>query len=164
MCLTANGAQIELAFCDGSPAQRWNFFDVDASTALTPDQIQHAATGECVTAQTQAGAYGERITLAPCSAADSRQHFQYKGEGFIGYGTQPFCMNVLGGTLAPGSPLGLWDGCNYLPYYNSQFHASGAFQSMGQCLAMQDHAGSFPDVGVKPCTAAARREVWDYHF
>jgi hypothetical protein len=165
MCLTANNGKIELAFCDGSAAQKWNFWDVDTGTTPTWDQIQHASTGDCVTTQTLDGGYGEQLGLASCSAADVRQHFQYRGEGFIAFsGSNLWCMNVLGGTLAPGSPLGLWDGCNYRPFFNSQFHVSGSFKSLGQCLSMQDKPGTFPDVGVEPCTAGARREVWDFHF
>jgi hypothetical protein len=164
MCLAANNGQIELAFCDGSAAQQWNFFEADPLTTQTWDMFQHAATGECVTTQTQDGAYGEKLTLAPCSAADPRQHFQYRGDGYLGFGSAPWCLNVLGGQPTPGSPLGLWDGCNYLPFYGSQFYISGRFKSLGECLVLRDHPGGFPDLGVEPCGAGARRELWDYHF
>lgn len=164
MCLAAANGRIELEFCDGSAAQRWNFWDVDASTEPTWDQIQNAANGQCATAQTLLGAAGELILLAPCSAADPRQHFQFKGEGFIGYGSGSWCLNVLRGAPAPGSRLGMWDGCLNPKTYNSQFHVSGTFTAMGQCLTIRDRPGFNPGVGVEPCTAGARREIWDFHF
>jgi hypothetical protein len=162
MCLAAANGKIELEFCDGSPAQRWNFWDVDASTEPTWDQIQSAATGQCATAQTSLGDASELIVLATCSATDPRQHFQYQGEGFIGYGS--WCFNVLRGAPTPGSLLGMWNGCLNSTNYASQFHVSGAFTAMGQCLAMRDRPGFFPGVGVEPCTPGARREIWDFHF
>jgi hypothetical protein len=161
MCLAAKADRIELAFCDGSAEQKWNFMDSDPATPVEWDQIQSAQTGNCVTAKSDSGAYGELLTLAPCVQFDPRQRFNYIGNGYIGYGG--FCMNVLGGQPAVGASLGFWDGCGSVEAYNSRFYASGAFKSFGQCLSTRTRF-PYDDVGVEPCVTGSPRQAWDYHF
>jgi hypothetical protein len=162
MCLAAKTDHIELAFCDGSAEQKWNFMDADPATPVDWDQIQSAQTGNCVTAQTDTGNYGEQLSLSPCSTSDPHQHFRYIGDGFINYGS--FCFNVLVGQPVAGERLGLWNGCGYASTYNSRFYVSGAFKSFDQCLSTRPHQGNFDDVGVEPCTPGSPREIWDYRF
>lgn len=167
MCLAARSDRIELAFCDGSAAQRWNFWDADPGTPVEWDPIQQADTGACVAARTATGAGSETLTLASCSAADSRQHFDYLGSGFIGFGSS-WCLKVLGGEPIEGLPLGLWSECKDPAAYGSQFYVSGQFKSFDLCLSTRPPggalAGDLDKVGIEACASDAPRQVWDFHF
>jgi hypothetical protein len=167
MCVKALAGEVLLAFCDETSVHQWNFFDIDPATEPTWDMIQYNATGWCVTVQTTSGAMNEQAVLAPCNAADPRQHFQYRGNGFIGYGSQstPLCLNVLlGDHPASGKHIGLWTGCDNPVSFNSQFFVSGNIKALGQCLSTRPMAGNYGELGVEPCSAGSVNQVWDFHF
>jgi hypothetical protein len=163
MCVVATHGTTQLDFCDGSPAQRWNFWDGDPSTPLEWHQIQSASTGECVTMQTFQGDSGELPTLSPCSAADPRQSFEFLTNGFIRFGN--WCLDAYGGVPLVGAPVGLWSGCASLENYNGQFYVSGQVTSLGQCLSIAGGAGNSGDgIVVEPCSSVAPVQVWDFYF
>lgn len=166
--LPAGDDELQLAECNGSAAQRWTFWDGDPNTTLDWTQIQSVPTGTCVSTRT--GVKGDHLILAPCAVRGdedfTKQSFGYLRGGFI-HTPELLCLNVLGGQPQPGLPVGLWGGCGYATYYNSQFYVSGPLSILGKCIEAQDATGGSDGVqGVQAvaCAPDAQNQVWDFHF
>ncbi len=157
-CITAEsnqaGARLALAACSGGVLQRWDFFNATTRIRLN-------ATNLCVQVPGGSTALGTELELANCSTS-SNQRFGYT-RGLITFSTR--CFNVLGGTTANGSRIGLWNGCAASPpLHNAQFTIRGPVHALTQCVEM---SGGVPfdgvPIGVAPCTGAAR-QTWEYYW
>ena len=160
MCATPGpNNSIIMNTCDGTSAQKWTLLDSDPGTSLRFDQIKNQSTGQCVSAGTTNGFVGDSLTLKACSTTDTRQRFAYPGQGVIGYGN--FCMNVSGGVLTPGQPLGLWDGCTATPrLLNEVFTLVGNVKNQGQCMDATNRS----QVSVTTCSSANVEQIWEYYL
>jgi hypothetical protein len=158
MCLsaasTSAGALLTLQRCGGTSSSRERWDIVGSQIKLT------ANTSLCASVPAGASALGTRVVLRSC-ASDSGQTVVLDN-GKVKVGTR--CWNVLGGTTAIGSEVGLWDGCGG-EYPNERFYATGTIKSLGQCLDMfQGTSFNGVSLGVYPCVANAPNEQWDFHW
>mgnify|MGYP003575313221 CR=1 FL=1 len=165
MCIAADtsatGAKLSLRPCSGtSSLQRWDFFDGD-------QRIRLSGTTQCVNVPNSQTALGTELILFPCQATPAPNETFVFSNGYISpsFDTSK-CLNVLGGTTAPLSKVGLWNGCGAVPApHNSQFTIRGPIKTMGQCV---DMLGGVPfdgvGIGAFPCTPGAPNEVWEYFF
>lgn len=161
MCLEASSGYILTDTCDGTPEQRWDFWDTDPATAATVQHVRSAQTGLCVATATRDGASGQVLGLKECSSADESQLFVSHG-AWIRHMRSGLCINVLGGG-APlsGKPIGLYAcGPADASYYNNVFYVSGQIKMMGQCLTILP----MERIGLEPCSSGAPSQRWDFHF
>jgi hypothetical protein len=173
MCLAANsataGAEIQVQRCGTVSAsrERWRVMNKQVSSGeflLDQTAFQLAGTNLCMTHG--AVGFGSRITLQTCNMdfKSYDQSFDVR-DGIISVPASPgFCFNVLGGTDAPGQPLGLWNACNS-NYVNSYFYLNGMIRSSGQCVDMlggSSYTGA--NIGTFPCVESAPNHNWDYYW
>jgi hypothetical protein len=110
MCVQAVGTALQLQACNGSSAQKWDFFHPVGG--LRNDQIRKNGTNTCVSSVTTSGALGEALTLVTCSSSSTKQRFTMPGSGLVELSNNTgLCANVSGGNPVAGSAIILWDGC-----------------------------------------------------
>ncbi|HEY3495347.1 MAG TPA: RICIN domain-containing protein, partial [Polyangiaceae bacterium] len=99
------GSRISIAACNGGDLQRWDFFD-------NGTHIRFSGSNLCVNVPGGSLDLGTELRLATCNRDSPNQQFVYSS-GQIHFSTR--CFNVLGGTTADGSRIGLWNGCSADP-------------------------------------------------
>jgi hypothetical protein len=161
MCVQAVSKRLQVRACDGSAAQKWDFFQSDGT--LSPDQIRQSGTNLCVAAKNNAVALGDELVLATCAEIPLKQRFSMPGNGLLVTQLNArFCASVFGGLPISGSKLVLWDGCTPAnPPPNSQFTISGAIESLGHCVDIAADGASGNVIRAEPC-AQAMAQVWEY--
>lgn len=163
-CVEAVGSGLQLQPCNGSGAQKWDFFHPVGG--LRNDQIRRNGTNQCVAASTSRGSLGEALVLTTCSSASTRQRFSTPGAGLLTLSNNTgLCANVAGGTTAAGSAIILWDGCSSNPPMNSQFSLSGKLKVRSRCMASQGEGEVFSAVAADTCDDGnTTTQIWDYYF
>ena len=169
LCVEMSGTPLKMkvAACNGTAAQRWEV--LHPTSSIRRDQIRWVGgTNKCLTAQTSNGAVGEPLTVATCSATDTKQRFAYPAQGVIWYANNiNLCLNVAGTDPVPGQLIGLWDGCSNIPrLQNEQFMLHGKVRSLSACMQYKAQStwGSpgLPAAEVRTCTSGDTTQEWDY--
>jgi len=157
MCVHANGTFLELRVCDGTTAQKWDFFGGGAAGARS-DNIRLNGTNSCVTTTTTT--MGAQLRLAACNSSDTKQRFTYTGGGGVSVSSNTaFCMNISGGQPVTSGVV-LWNGCS-APGYNARFHLHGKVKLVsGSCMTS---APLFSQMTMNTCTSALN-QVFDYYL
>jgi hypothetical protein len=144
-------------------AQRW---DVQHATgSIRADQIRYMGSpGQCLTIASSSGALGELLSVAPCSATDTKQRFTYPGRGVIKPANNSnLCLAQAGGQPIPGMKIMLWDGCDSTPTsQNQQFTLHGRVRTSGYCLAPAGNGDRGTLIQAQTCSASATNQEWDY--
>lgn len=154
-----------LKYCSGTSAQKWDLLRANGS--IRSDQIQYMGTpGKCLTSLTTNGAVGEALTVANCSATDTKQRFTYVGNGVIKMANNAnLCLNVAGGLPTDGAQVFLWDGCNASPpYANEQFHVHGRIRTLGNCVKIMGNNLDGSIVRAEACNASDPAQEFDFYF
>jgi hypothetical protein len=161
LCVEYLDGHLEVKTCNSASAQRW---DVQhANGAIRADQIQYMGLpGTCLATQTTNGALGELLTIAICSATDTRQRFTYPGQGVIKPANNSnLCLAQAGGQPIPGMKVMLWDGCQ--GQQNEQFTLHGNVRTMGACLTMAGSGVAGTLITAQGCGSAdGQMQEWDY--
>jgi hypothetical protein len=164
MCVTAVSGKLQVKPCDGTNAQKWDFFHWEGSRR--PNQIKNS-NGNCVQAQTTTGAMGEELILASCSSSETRQRFTFPGAGLVSlWNNLNRCLNVSGGQPTSGSKVVLWDGCVASnPWKNGQFSLGGKIKVLSNCMTIQGDTATFSPIGVQSCSSSnTTTQIWEYYF
>jgi len=165
LCVTMSGGHPQVGTCDGTSSQRWDLLHRTGS--IRNDQIRYVGSpGSCLSTTTVAGAIGERLIAAPCSATDVKQRFTYPGGGVIKYGNATdLCLNVSGGLPSLGSEIVLWNGCGLSPrLQHEQFFVRGRIRALNNCMQVQNTAFPGEIIKAQACNANERNQVWDYYL
>jgi hypothetical protein len=164
LCVRISGGRPQVAVCDGSNSQRWDM--IHGIGTQRGDQIRWVGgTNQCLSSTTAAGALGERLTVATCSATDTKQRFTYPGKGVILLANTNYCLNVSGGLPTPGSEIGLWTGCkDAVPPQNEQFFLRGRVRALNHCMQYRNSAAPGDRTEVKACDANNAGQIWDYYL
>ncbi|WP_052434468.1 RICIN domain-containing protein [Streptacidiphilus melanogenes] len=98
---TADGSPIQLAACDGTPAQSfaWN---ADGTVGVL---------GTCLAVAGGSEADGAALQLAACSGAAPEEHFAFQPDATVLSAASGKCLQVQGSSAAPGAAVGL-EPCN----------------------------------------------------
>lgn len=161
MCVHRNGSLLELRDCNGSSAQKWDFFSDDGATGW---QIRANGSNTCVQSPSTSGALGEQLTMATCNATSSRQRFNFPGAGRVRYGNNAqMCLNTSGGVAVSGSPIIFWNDCGSNPGYNSRFQLHGQVKARTDNYCMEA-MGRGVQAEMRACSSGNLRQVWDYYL
>jgi len=163
LCVTMSGGHPAVANCDSSTGQRWDIQRVTSSQRY--DQIRWlGGTNQCLTTTTTTGGMGEALSVATCSATDTRQRFSYIGKGVIAMANNTgYCLNVSGGLPTPGSAIGLWNQCS-APPQNEQFFVHGHLRNNGSCLAFANNASPGDAIVTQTCSSSSDSQLWDMYL
>jgi FG-GAP-like repeat/Stigma-specific protein, Stig1 len=147
------GAHLSIATCDGSDLQHWDFLEGDQRIKLHSGAL-------CVAVPNGDTTLGTEVTLAVCGQDQQTFGFNRGRLDFSGA-----CLNVLGGTAAAGSRIGLSNGCTNDPVpRGSQFSLSGQITCLGQCITMGGPPELAVAIGMSPCVPGAPSETWEYFW
>lgn len=165
MCVHRNGSALELRTCNGSSAQRWDFFTtVGGGAGQSYWRIAAPGGTSCVQAQTTNGALGEQLQMATCNAGVTRQRFSFPGSGRVTYhNNQSLCLNVSGGLPNSSSPIVLWNGCGANPGYNSQFTLRGRVKAAAGNYCMEAQ-GRGAQIEMNTCSSTSAQQIWEYYL
>jgi hypothetical protein len=163
--IAANPLRLELQACDGSLPQQWNFWD--NSGRLDWHQIESAYSGDCVSIEapgTDAGAPADAaavsVALRPCALGGPAQLFGLDGAGGLFRIDTNEHIAIFGARIAPGVALTTVTEASY----HTGFTVTGAFKSLGRCLAIQGDGDPLAPVVIEPCNPNSPKEQFEFYW